>query len=159
MAGAHSRNKGANAERDVIKLLQPVLDQGYTQMRNAGYAVGAAPRLQRNTLQSDKGGCDIAGLPWAAIEVKHHAVLLLTGWWAQCVAQAKAVGSEPVLIYRRTGASWHVRMRATLPAVGHFQVPCVADLTMPEFLVYFYRRSCYEAHLVLERSKVTGVNL
>lgn len=152
--GALSRNKGNEAERHVIKLLQPLIDDAYATMHREGYVVPHVPQLQRNTLQSDKGGCDLAGLRWAAVEIKHHAVLALPAWWAQCVNQAKALQGEPILIYRRTGGPWHVRLMCQLIIGAEYSYPCYADVGWVEFAQWFKRRCMYEAHVDIQRSKI-----
>lgn len=83
------RNKGANGEREVCDLLQPIVD-----------AVAAkrglvAPRLRRNVEQCQVGGEDIVGLPWYSIEVKRCERVELDKWWRQAQVQAtrRASGS------------------------------------------------------------------
>lgn len=83
------RNKGANGEREVCDLLQPIVD-----------AVAAkrgliAPRLRRNVEQCQVGGEDIVGLPWYSIEVKRCERVELDKWWRQACVQAtrRASGS------------------------------------------------------------------
>lgn len=108
MPGLHSRNKGKRGEREVVRLLQPVVDSVYTSLGLK------APILQRNTLQSDRGGFDIVGLEWLALEVKHHNKPQVAAWWTQTCAQA-ADGQVPLLLWRLTGArSWSARLWANL---------------------------------------------
>src|SRR5438045_4158293 len=77
MGGLMSRNKGKRAERQVIDLLQPIVDHCYKE-------AGLKPLLlQRNTVQSDQGGFDIIGLEWLALEVKHQEILNVDAWWQQ----------------------------------------------------------------------------
>lgn len=98
-----NRDKGKRGERDVIKLLQPIVDNAYTE-------AGLAPvTLQRNTLQSDNGGFDIVGLEWLALEVKNQERLNIAQWWQQTVNQAKDE-QEPVLLYKVSRSGWRVRM-------------------------------------------------
>ena len=103
MAGKMSRDKGARGEREVIGMCQPIVDEVYT-------ACGQTPpRLQRNSLQSDGGGCDIAGLDWIAIEVKWHEKPVVHKFWQQALEQAGAT-KVPVLIYRSNGVAWKVML-------------------------------------------------
>lgn len=152
--GKLSRTKGNAAERTVINTLQPVLEQAYREMVLAGYAVGDPPVLQRNTLQADDGGADIAGLRWAAFEVKHHTVLALPEWWRQCVQQATRLNAEPVLIYKRTGGVWHARVMCQLNVGDGIAYDCYADIGWREFLEWFLRRSQYEAYLDMRRRTI-----
>lgn len=133
MSGNMSRNKGKRGEREIITLLQPLIDQVCAACNVD------APMLKRNTLQSDGGGFDIVGLNWIALEVKYHETFQVEKWWEQCVRQA---GPEqmPVLVYRRNGMrTWHVRMFGFVgePSCGH-TVPVV--VTWEDFLKWFRTR-------------------
>jgi hypothetical protein len=76
------RNKGANGEREVCDLLQPVVD------RVAAEHGLVAPRLRRNVEACQVGGEDIVGLPWYSIEVKRVERIELDKWWRQACVQA-----------------------------------------------------------------------
>lgn len=93
-----SREKGKRGEREVAKIIQKVLDEIYGEN---------APRIQRNTLQSDKGGFDLVGLEDFAIEVKRHEKLNLKSWWKQTVRQA-GEDKFPVLFYRQNNTPWNI---------------------------------------------------
>lgn len=109
LGGAGRRNKGKQGEREVVALLQPVVNEVYV-------AHGMdPPLLERNLLQSHLGGCDIHGLEWLAVEVKYQE---FTGappsaWWKQAVEQAGTT-KVPVLFYRRSRMDWRVVMHAML---------------------------------------------
>ena len=92
-----ARTKGASAEREVIKLLEPIV-------REEGGGL-----LFRNLEQVRSGGHDIIGLDWLAIEVKRCETLAVDAWWAQAVQQAGA-DRIPVLIYRQSRKAWTVVM-------------------------------------------------
>lgn len=83
------RNKGANGEREVCDLLQPIVDAVAAQRGLV------APRLRRNVEQCQVGGEDIVGLPWYSIEVKRCERVELDKWWRQACVQAtrRASGS------------------------------------------------------------------
>lgn len=155
-----SRSKGKRGEREVVAHLQPVLDRVYAQLRadHPQLAVGEAPRIQRNTLQSDKGGYDLVGVDWMAAEVKNQERLQLGEWWKQCFAQAKK-GETPVLFYKRNGTGWRVRMRAKVTVVSYLPVwePLV-DVAIEEWLAYFSMRSYEEAGAAAayQRSRMQG---
>jgi hypothetical protein len=121
-----SGNKGKQGEREVCRILQPVVTQVYE-------AHGLEPpKLMRNTLQSADGGCDIvartkdgslAHMDWMSLEVKYHAALAVETWWAQTLRQAGST-RLPVLFYRRNNAVWKVRMLGLLGTPG-------AGITVP----------------------------
>lgn len=90
MTGKRSRNKGAAAEREVLKLL--------------GDELGIM--LTRNLQQTREGGADCLGVRGFAIEVKRCEALSRPAWWRQACEQAKRVGAEPMLLYRRNREQW-----------------------------------------------------
>lgn len=85
-----SRDKGARAEREVLKLLGEELGQ----------------ILTRNLQQTREGGADCLAVKGFAIEVKRQEKLSRPKWWAQAVEQAQRVGAEPMLLYRRNREKW-----------------------------------------------------
>lgn len=108
MTRINSRTKGKTAEREVIRILQPVIDE----------ALGKdAFELERNLIQSRDGGCDITGAPLLydilAIEVKRCENVQRGKWWSQAVAQA-VNGKLPVVIYRPSRRPWRVMMEGRL---------------------------------------------
>jgi hypothetical protein len=118
------RTKGQTGEREVIKLLQPIIDRVYDDARQY------APQLQRNTLQSDKGGFDIVGIETLAIEVKRCETLNLSDWWQQTLKQAG--NREPVLIYRQSRKPWRVRMAKDID-----NLTMLVDVSIDDFLRWF----------------------
>lgn len=136
MGGLRSRNKGKRGERQVIEMLLPVVIEVYE-------AAGKdPPELKRNTLQSDRGGSDIAGLPWLAIEVKYQEAESVNAWWEQCVSQAKP-DQTPVLFFRRNHAQWRVKMYATLGG-GPSGVTVPVSIEVSSFLRWFRNRLTLE---------------
>lgn len=135
MSGTMSRNKGKRAEREVIAILQPIVNHVWL---THGLE---PPLLQRNTLQSDQGGCDLAGLEWLSLEVKHCETFQLTQWWAQTVRQAKGRNGQKktaVLFYRKNNVAWRVRMEGQ---AGDFRPwACVVDIAQEDFEYWFYNR-------------------
>lgn len=127
-----SRDKGQRAERDVVRLLQPVVTAVYTA---AGQAV---PTLERNLMQSHKGGADIAGLAWLALEVKHHEKVNVPLFWEQCKRQAGDT-REPVLLYKSNRVKWRAVLFGYVPA-GSAQVHCPVDIDVNDFLAWFETR-------------------
>lgn len=100
MVPGGNRNKGHDGEREVVKLLQPIVE-----------LILGEKKLQRNLTQTRQGGHDICGLDFLAIEVKRCETLEVDKWWRQTLKQAEqADGAIPVLIYRRNREKWNVVM-------------------------------------------------
>ena len=129
--------KGKRAEREIIRLLQPIVERVYADL---GYE--DIPLLQRNTLQSHRGGYDIIGLEWLAIEVKHQEQLSVNTWWKQTLRQA-AAGQMPTLFYRKNNVKWQVVIR-TQVFVGNGFVPIRSTVSMEDYMIYFERRLRWE---------------
>jgi hypothetical protein len=136
----NSRRKGISGEREIIDTLQPVVTELYEVFGRE------APRLQRNTLQSDVGGCDIVGLEWLSMEVKFYAQLLpaaIEGWWRQTVEQAGP--KLPILFYKKNRGPWHVRMEGVLVCCGlRGSVSAVVTVDMTTFVQWFRNRLWWE---------------
>lgn len=88
--GAMSRNKGAAAEREVLRLLGDQLGM----------------ELKRNITQTREGGADCLMVKGWAIEIKRQESLSRPKWWKQACRQAWDVGAEPLLLYRRNREQW-----------------------------------------------------
>lgn len=134
MGKSFARDKGQRAERQVIKLLQPVVDKVYLE----GGLEGVTPSLERNLMQSNKGGYDIVGLEWLALEVKHQETLQVDQWWDQAKRQAGGSGKVPVLIYKKNNVKWRVVMYAKLAPPCNEWAP--VDISVDSFLIYFESR-------------------
>jgi len=94
-----SRDKGANAEREICRYI------------NALELPGVEARRNLNQYQQ-KDGYDIAGVPDFAIEVKRYKKLTrgqVRTFWDQTVRQASA-NELPVLIYKIDRDQWRVVM-------------------------------------------------
>jgi hypothetical protein len=150
MSGLMSRNKGKRAERQVIELIQPIVDQCYEQ------AGRRPPVMQRNTLQSDQGGFDITGLEWLSLEVKHHENLQVEQWWRQTITQAaqNPTGRElvPVLFYKRNNISFRVRMYHGLSAGSGETHLAVVDVSVEDFSWWLYHELNHRLNLTSKES-------
>jgi len=132
MAGKSSLDKGKRAEREIVKLLQPVVNLVYL-------AAGKDPiQLERNLMQSHKGGYDIEGISWMAPEVKHHEILQVNSWWVQTKRQA-GLDRVPVLFYRKSRMAWMVRTEMFM-LIGKTRLKVVGDISIDTFLHWFERR-------------------
>lgn len=131
MGGKMSRDKGKRGERQVIKLLKPIVDRVYLK-----YGIDP-PLLQRNLLQSDCGGFDVYGLDWMALEVKWQEDYAIPMWWRQTLSQC-GEDQVPVLFYRRSRVPWTVRMFVDA-SVGRIDGGAIfpADMRVHDFLKYF----------------------
>lgn len=136
-----SKQKGYRGEREVMDMLQVIVNEEYG-------AVGLAPP----ELTRSPAGRDIRGLPFVAIEVKYREQVCLNPWWGQTKRNALA-GQEPVLIWRSNYEPWRVRMFGYLrfaeagsngvlgaPVSPPRHVRSVVDISCDAFLVWFRHR-------------------
>lgn len=135
------RAKGQRGEREVVKLLQAVVDVVRTRRGLPSLL------LQRNTLQSDKGGEDIAGLKGFAIEVKwQESMTPFNQWWNQCLRQAERCQGVPILFYRASHQPWKVKMRAfVLTPTDRDSVEMDMQISVEDFIEWF--GDAYDASL------------
>lgn len=140
--GSLSINKGKRAERDVARILNPILQR---VCQSAGIPEW---KLARNLVQAARGGEDLVGVDWIAIEIKHHNEIngKLNGWWAQAVRQAGDT-MEPVLIYRANGTKWRVRLWSllTIDLAAKRRLKVCSDISFDDFLIWFEKRCEVEA--------------
>jgi hypothetical protein len=126
------RAKGQRGERQVVKLLSNVVDAVRTR-----YGLPSVD-IQRNTLQSDKGGHDLLGVEGFSIEVKFHEKEFSSGWWLQCKSQATKYGGLPVLFYRRSQMRWRVMFQpdVIIPGTARgISIPVMTDVE--DFIQWF----------------------
>lgn len=137
MGGLMSRNKGKRGERDVVDLLQKVVDEEYLRC-------GRLPIvIRRNLMQSYKqregfDNHDLVGLDWLALEVKRQEKLNVDAWWEQACEQA-GVGKTPVLFYRQNNKAWRVVMHGVLLG-EQYRVKATVEVDVDTFLCYFAMR-------------------
>jgi len=130
MSGSFARDKGQRGEREVCKLLQPVVNETFCD-------VGLEPPvLERNLVQTRSGGFDISGLDWIALEVKRHETTQISQWWVQCKQQAGDT-RIPVLLWRRNNEKWKCRMFGYLDGGSSGRVRCPVDIGLDAFLIWF----------------------
>ena len=164
MAGRTSRNKGARGEREVVTLLQEIVDEVYAEENrkreewrslHGRDMVGenlAVPVLKRNYSQRFAAKqYDVEGLDWLALEVKRVENLSgLGSWWTQC-RTATRKGQTSVLFYRQNHGRWKIRMRVWVRAgvpiadrQGYHgkstHVGMTVDTDIDSFLVWFRER-------------------
>ena len=134
MSKINIRAKGANGEREIVNLLEPIVRRVYASM---GRELPEKNILQRNQNQSAVGGSDLSNTFGLAIEVKRQEQLAIPAWWKQCTDAAERNGERPVLIYRQNNKRWNVvmNMYAGLPYGSQFIFP--AQISMEDFQVWF----------------------
>lgn len=130
MAGNRSRNKGQSGEREIIKLLCPIIKEVYEK-----YSSLEIPMLERNQNQSNLGGYDIIGIDWMALEIKRQETLNLNAWWEQTLKQAKQY-QTPVLIFRQNNKPWNVLLQLEI------DIGCrvLAQISFADFAKWFKLR-------------------
>lgn len=103
----NSRTKGHDAERDIAKRLNEIVEAVY----RANYGElpeNWVPQVQRNQMQSAVGGDDLIGTYQFSIEVKRQEQLSLDKWWQQATASAGRQGKIPVVIFKQSRQPWRV---------------------------------------------------
>ncbi|QBQ71162.1 endonuclease [Shewanella phage S0112] len=133
MSGLKSKEKGKAGEREVVKLLQPMVD-------NACEVVGVEKiQLIRNQNQSAIGGHDIDGIPFMAIEVKRAETLKLDEWWKQALAQA-GTDKVPILVFRQDYCRWRYCIQVSIPCWDNAgDIKARAEVTAKVFNEWFQR--------------------
>ena len=136
MASANfSGLKGKRAEREMVKILQPVVAKAWATV---GGMPDSCPVLSRNLVQSRQGGYDLVGLDWLALEVKHHETLKVRDWWSQALRQART-DQTPVLVYKKNNVKWRAVVWGYVPA-GAKRIRCPVDIDLESFLLWFEHR-------------------
>lgn len=108
--GINIRQKGAEGEREVIKLLTPIIVDVMKELSCPQETIDAALKMvQRNQNQSAVGGNDLSNTFGMSIEVKRQEQLSVNTWWKQCVEAALRNNELPVLIYRQNRKPWKIR--------------------------------------------------
>lgn len=105
--GINIRQKGAEGERQVIKMLTPIIQEVMVELEYPRNKIDDALKMvQRNQNQSAVGGNDISNTFGLSIEVKRQEALSVGTWWKQTVAAAERNNELPVLIYRKNRMKW-----------------------------------------------------
>ena len=140
--GINIRQKGAEGEREVIKILTALTLEVLNDMdAPAETREKVMKMIQRNQNQTAVGGNDLTNTFGLSIEVKRQETLSVGTWWAQCVAAAKRNNELPVLMYRQNRKPWKIRTHVflTLPAAngGWQYTATIGTLEMDEFKDWF----------------------
>jgi len=117
--GANPRQKGAEGERQVYKMLNGIIVEVMTAMGFPAEEVEKAKTMvQRNQNQTAVGGCDLTNTFGMAIEVKRQEQLAINTWWEQTKKSAEKNNELPVLIFRQNNKPWRIRTFGFLHAPG-----------------------------------------
>jgi hypothetical protein len=148
MAGRMSRNKGAGGEREVIRLLQPIVDRVCAACGCPSFEL-----IRDGRQRYQKKLYDIFGLPWLSMEVKRvENQSGIEGWWRQVLAATKE-GQIPVLLYRQNHGKWKVRVKVRIHCGGKGAsaryVRTVVTMTWEGFCAWFEQKLLSE----LERQR------
>jgi hypothetical protein len=101
------RQKGADGERQVIKMLTPIIVAVMTDMGAPKEDIENATKMvQRNQNQSAVGGNDLSNTFGISIEVKRQEQLAINTWWQQCETAAIRNNELPVLIFKQNNKPW-----------------------------------------------------
>lgn len=127
-----SRDKGQRGEREIVAMF---VDAMQDVERDMGVARDPLSEMvKRNTLQSDRGGYDVANIPLLAVEVKRQETLNVKAWYQQAREQAKS-GEMPVLFYRQSRKPWRcVVMTALCDTNGLFIRYVDSDISALDFI-------------------------
>ena len=154
MAGNMSRLKGSRGELEIIKLLQPIVDEVCQEEGKVRI------ELIKDTRQRyEKKRYDIFGMPWMALEIKRvENQSGISEWWRQ-VCRATHAGQTSVLAYRQNHRQWKIRMRVPVSVVkggwdiaqvdgGVYRQPVrvfmTVDVTWDQFIIWFKTKLKYE---------------
>lgn len=133
------RTKGAVGERELKDMFIALMQRVETELG----IKGCSEDVKRNTLQSDRGGFDLVGLPLIAVECKRCETVELAKWFEQAKRQATR-GELPVVIYRQNRRPWMARTYVALTAEDASVLAwTVADFDGVAFFAYYeqlYRR-------------------
>ena len=117
--GIDVRQKGAEGERQVIKMLTPIIIAVMQEMEFPQDKIDASMKMvQRNQNQSAVGGNDLSNTFGMSIEVKRQEQLAINTWWAQCEAAALRNNELPVLIFKQNNKPWRFITYGFLHAPG-----------------------------------------
>lgn len=139
------RNKGFNAEREVVTMLNDVITKVIAGQAWEGDVVnGALKCIQRNQQQSAVGGSDLNGVFGLAIEIKRHETLHINQWWQQCTEAAKRNDEHPVLLFRQSHQKWVCVTNGHLPLPGGRMGSARVQFGEEDFKIWFYQWVYYK---------------
>lgn len=145
MGGNMSRDKGQRGEREIAQMFVLAMQDVEDRTGKPGFSED----VKRNTLQSDRGGYDLVGVPLLAIEVKRAETPAVNQWWKQCLEQSRP-GLLPVLFYRANRKPWQaVTFTAVHGPNGGFCGYVVSTMSAGEFIMCY--KAMYAEHLTRDK--------
>lgn len=139
------RNKGQTGEREVVRLLNGVIEKLLAQQCWTEDVVNAATKcIQRNQQQSAVGGADLTGVFGLAIEIKRQENVQIDKWWAQCTEQAARNNEVPVLLYRQNHQPWRCVMLGLAVLPGERSSSLRMEIEQGPFMTWFYQWVYYK---------------
>lgn len=141
----NARNKGANGEREVVRMLNDVIQKVLSsQAWDENVVKTALACIQRNQNQSAVGGADLNGVFGMSVEIKRVENPLIDQWWKQCTSQAERNKEHPVLLYRRNHQPWRCITIGHAPLPGGRLSTMRVQFEQDSFLVWFYQWVYYK---------------
>jgi hypothetical protein len=143
--GINVRAKGANGEREVVRMLNGIIENLLSQQQWPADVVSNALKcIQRNQNQSAVGGSDLSGVFGLAIEIKRHENIQIEPWWKQCTEQAARNGEHPVLLYRKNHQPWRCVTMGHAPLPGGRMSAMRVQFEEDSFTTWFYQWVYYK---------------
>lgn len=142
----HARNKGANAEREVVRILNDIIlrviaaNDHWDDVSKAS----ALACIQRNQMQSAIGGHDLNGVFGMSVEIKRVEQLNINSWWKQCVEQSERNKEHPVLLYRQSHQPWRCVTMGHAPLPGGRMSTMRVEMEQDAFTIWFYQWVYYK---------------
>jgi len=141
----NSRTKGQTGEREVVHLLNGIIEQVLASMPwDEAVATAARLCIQRNQNQSAVGGSDLNGVFGMAVEIKRQENIQIDTWWAQTIAAAKRNNEHPVLLYRKNHQPWRCVTMGNAPLPGGRMGSMRVQFEQDAFSTWFYQWVYYK---------------
>lgn len=135
--GIDIRQKGAEGERQVMKILNDIVQEVRVAKGLDKFAKEDLP-FQRNQNQTAVGGDDLTNPYKLSIEVKRQEQLSINTWWKQCMKSAARTQGYPILIFRQNGKKWRVMLSASLPIAPSVALsPVRVEINVDDFRSWF----------------------
>ena len=141
----NSRNKGANGEREVVRLMNEIIAKVLAADEwDDVVKATALGCIQRNQAQSAVGGHDLNGVFGMSVEIKRVENLQIEKWWQQCVSQSERNGEHPVLLYRQNHQPWRCLTLGHAPLPGGRLSSMRVQMEEAAFMVWFHQWVYYK---------------
>lgn len=141
----NARAKGANGEREVVNLMNRIIDNVLASQVWDDLVISTARScIQRNQAQSAVGGHDLNGVFGMSVEIKRVENVQVDKWWGQCTEQAKRNNEHPVLLYRQNHQPWRCVTLGHAPLPGGRLSSMRVQMSEADFTVWFYQWVYYK---------------